>query len=243
MADDWWQYDDEGRPKYRENHYKFTGPVVGHLQAAFMNNWLRASNELLLGESYFPALEATGETRMQAVISSPSDGQKRIRTFLVLAFGGARDSICIQVAYFYPDPVLKEALIAAVERGVDVTVLVPGKKTNENIVRFASRNRWGPLLEAGVHLYEYQPTGLHAKLFIIDDHLVSVGSSNFDNRSFRINDEANVNILCADFGSYMREVFDADLAESMRITPEAWRNRPIWERLAGFIGNAIGPQL
>jgi cardiolipin synthase len=247
MGDDWWSFNDEGLPTYRENHYKFTGPIVHQIQAAFMDNWLRAGNEVLVGEAYFPELTSAGNKKMQVLISSPSDGQKRIRTFLVLAFGGARESIKIQTAYFYPDPVIKEALKNAVERGVEVKIISPGPPTRNsfgsNIVREASRNRWGPLLENGVRIFEYQPTMIHSKLFMIDDHLVSVGSANFDNRSFRINDEANVNILCRDFGTYMREVFDTDLANSKEYTVDMWKSRPIPERFKGFIGNAVGPQL
>ncbi|MCC5843367.1 MAG: cardiolipin synthase B [Verrucomicrobia bacterium] len=243
MGDDWWKTDGGGRPKYRDNHFKFTGPVVSQLQAAFMDNWLRAANEILLSDTYFPEPEPAGDHRAQVIISSPSDGQKRIRTFLLLAFGAARESIFIQTAYFYPDPIIKQSLKDAVQRGVEVKLIVPGEKTGENIVRFASRNRWGPLLEAGIKLFEYEPTRFHSKLFIIDDHLVSLGSTNFDNRSFRINDEANVNILCSDFGSRMRQLFDQDLESSEKITYETWKSRPWWERGLGIIGNAIGPQL
>lgn len=243
LGDDWWESDAGGRPLYRDNHFRFTGPIVNQLQAAFLDNWLRAHRQLLLGDAVLPVLETDGTAAMQVLLSSPSDGKKRVRTFLLLAFAAAQESIAIQTAYFYPDPVIKQALIEAIERGVEVTILAPGEKINENIVRLASRNRWGVLLEAGVRIFEFQPSMFHSKLFLIDRDLVSLGSVNFDNRSFRLNDEANVNILCPDFGAEMRAVFDRDLEEAVEITLADWEARPFLERAIGFFGNLIGPQL
>lgn len=241
MGDDWWG----GPPEetYRDNHYLFEGPVVAQLQAAFLDNWLIASNRMLLGEAYFPPLEPLGGQRMQVVISSPMEGKKRVRSLLLLAFGAARERILIQTAFFYPDFIMKEALLAARERGVEVIILAPGDKVSARWVRYASRNRWGELLEGGVRIHEFEPSMFHSKLFIVDDAWTSVGSVNFDNRSFRLNDETNVNIFCRDFAAKMTDVFEADLATSTAYDLERWQARGRVERLRGLWGNVIGPHL
>ena len=243
MGDDWWVEADSEDDSYRDNHYQFHGPIVAQLQAAFLDNWLRANNRMLTGHAYFPPLEPVGEKYMQTIVSSPSDGKKRVRSFILLAFSAARERILIQTAYFYPDSVIMDALIQARERGVEVVLLVPGGPDKENIVRFASRNRWGAILEAGVRIHEYQPRVLHAKLFVIDDALVSVGSINFDNRSFRLNDEANVNILCKTFAADMTKVFMDDLAHSTLYDLPRWQARSFKERALGLLGNMVGLQL
>ena len=242
VGDDWWT-DNEEQPTYRDNHYRFEGPIVSQLQSAFIDNWLRASNELLVDDAVFPELNSVGDQSMQTIISTPADGKKRVRTFLLLAIAAAQERIWIQTAFFYVDPIVREALIAARKRGVEVVLLGPGETGGYNWVRLASRNRWGKLLEAGVRIYEYDEGPFHSKLFIFDDQLTSVGSVNLHNRSMRLNDETDVNVFCEGFTAKMANVFMEDLEQAIGYDLERWQERPWSERIRGIIGNAVGPHL
>ena len=241
IADAWVGNDPE--ETYQDYHFRFEGPITGHLQAAFMDNWLFSTGGLLLGDRYFPVLEEEGEIEAQLVLSSPREGHKRIRSLALLALAGAEERVRIGTAFFYPDPMMVEALGAASRRGVQVEILAPGEKIKEEWVRHASRNRWGNLLRAGVRIHEYQDSLYHAKMIIVDDKWVSIGSANFDNRSFRINDEANVNIFDAEFVREMHAVFEDDLSRAKPYELEAWEARPWINRVRGFFGNLIGPHL
>ncbi len=240
IADPWIGDPEE---RYRDNHFRFEGPVVGHLQSSFMDNWLLSSGRLLLGDKYFPELGEAGSIRAQVVTSSPREGYKHIRTLFLLALASAETNIRIATAFFYPDPMMEQALIDASERGVTVEILAPGEDIKEEWVRYASRNRWGDMLKAGIRLYEYDRSPFHAKLIIIDDQWTSIGSANFDNRSFRINDETNVNVFDPDFARKMIDVFEADLENCVEYDLERWEGRPWHERLRGVAGNLIGPHL
>ncbi|MCC5788198.1 MAG: hypothetical protein JJT75_01075 [Opitutales bacterium] len=233
----------EADTRYRDNLFKLTGPIVAYLQSAFLENYSLATGKTLLGKNYFPRLEPQGEQIMQTVISSPREGQKRIRTLLLMLFASAESHIRICTAFFYPDDLLIESLVAARDRGVEVDILAPGENTPEKWVRYASRNRWQPLLENGVRIHEYQPTNIHAKMFIIDEAVVSIGSANFHNRSFRLNDETNVNLFSSSAIQEAITIFTKDLQEARQITLEEWENRPWRENFRGLIGNLIGPHL
>ena len=241
MTDDWLGPVQEGG--YRDNHFRVTGPVVNQLQAAFMDNWIAASGEALFGPAYFPVLEQVGDMVAQVVISTPREGKHRVRKFKLMAIAGAREHIRLVSAYFYPDQAVFDALLDARERGIEVDVITPGSTIDKNYVRMASRSHWGQLLEAGVRIHEYEKTMLHAKLTIIDRDLVSVGSTNLDNRSFRINDEANLNIFDRAFAERMIEVFEADLEHTVGYDMDRWEQRGSWERLRGWATRVVGPHL
>jgi cardiolipin synthase len=130
-----------------------------------------------------------------------------------------------------PDDLCVQSFVDAAKRGVKIEIILPGEHIDTHVVRRASRARWGPLLEAGVSIYEYQPTMFHCKVMIVDDAWVSVGSTNFDNRSFRLNDEANLNILDGEFARGQAAVFERDKARSRQVTLEEWKNRPLNEKL------------
>lgn len=148
----------------------------------------------------------------------------------LLSIASARRSILLSSSYFVPDKMTIATLVAAARRGVLIRVITPGKHTDEAVVRRASHALWGELLEAGVEMHEYQPTMYHTKMMIVDDYLVSVGSTNFDNRSFRLNDEANLNVYDPAFAQQMSRVFEHDLARSRRITLETWQKRPFRQK-------------
>ena len=240
-ADDWLATDET--PAYRDNHFRLEGPVVGHLQAAFSEIWLDAEGTLLLGDAYYPELEEVGALPVQLVSSLPQAGRHRIRKQFMYAIAAAREQIWIGTAYFYPDGAFLDALVAASERGVAVNILVPGEKIDQGFVRHASANRWGPLLQAGVRIFEYQPSMYHSKLISIDDSWASVGSSNLDNRSFRINDEANINVFDADFARGIRQLIEDDLPRALEIDLESWEQRAWWKRAVGWFGSLIGAHL
>ncbi len=237
-ADPWKGNPDTGG--HRENHYHLTGPVVADLQHAFLQNWLNATGRLLYSDAYFPELDEAGDLDVKIVNSSPREGTHRVRLMFLLALAGAQDSVRIATPYFYPDDMIMEALLGARERGVSVDILLPGEGHYSNAVRQASMNRWGALLEAGVRLHEYQPSKYHAKLYIVDDYWVSIGSANMDNRSFRLNDETNAIIMDDGFAQPLADKFDADVAQSETYDYETWQDRPRLQRLLGWATMTIG---
>ena len=241
VGDDWLPGRDG--EAYRDNHFRLKGPVVANLQAAFMENWLDASGALLLGEAYFPKLGDAGEVSLQVVNSAPREGYHRMRKMFLYAIAAAEERITIGTAYFYPDPDFLDAVADAANRGVKVRILVPGDSIDKGFVRHASVNRWESMLQAGVQLYEYQPSMYHSKLMSIDDQWVSIGSANLDNRSFRINDEANVNIYDETFARDIRHLVEEDLDDAERYDLERWRQRPWHKRLAGWLTMTVGGHL
>jgi cardiolipin synthase A/B len=241
-ADNWLPDIEDGG--YKDYHFRITGPVVSEIQGAFLENWVLSEGRFLLGEKYFSRQDTTGTLSMQVSSGHPREGEVKLRKMLLYALASARETVRIGSAYFFPDEKFLDALARTSERDVKVQILVPGEKIDQNYVRLASQSKWGKLLESGIEIYEYQPAMYHAKLMIIDDYFVTVGSTNFDNRSFRLNDETNVNILGSEFGEKMAGMFDEDLRDSKLITYEEWAGRSFMDKAAGwFIAWAIGSYL
>ena len=211
---------------WRDSHFKVEGPVVAQMQAVFMDNWVKVSGDVLHGRRYFPPVEPMGEGRAQMFSSSPTGGSESMHLMYLLSIAAATRTIDLSSAYFVPDALTVDALVAAMRRGVRVRIITPGPIIDSQTVRGASRASWGPLLEAGAQISEYQPTMFHCKVFTVDGLLVSVGSTNFDNRSFRLNDEANLNIYDEGFAAAQTAQFEADLKQSRQLTLAAWRDRP-----------------
>jgi cardiolipin synthase len=161
----------------------------------------------------------------------------------LLSIAAASRSIDLSAAYFVPDELTLNALVAALKRGVKLRIIVPGEHIDSDAVRHASRAKWGPLLAAGAVIAEYQPTMYHCKVMIVDRRMVSVGSTNFDNRSFSLNDEATLNIMDAGFAAQQTEVFEQDLAQARQITLAQWQQRPWYERLNERAASLMGSQL
>ena len=149
----------------------------------------------------------------------------------------------ISSSYFVPDNLAIEALIEAQKRGVKIEIILPGKDIDSQITRFVSRSLWRKLLRNGIDIYEYKPTMYHCKVMIVDDAWVSVGSTNFDNRSFRLNDEANLNLLDANFAANQIRIFDQDKANSKQITLEEWKHRPWSEKILENISRLLRYQV
>lgn len=218
---------------WRDSHYLVRGPVVAQMQATFLDNWLKVTGKVLHGEAYFPAIAQdppVGTQKAQMFSSSPSSGSESMQLMYHLAITAAERSIDLSVAYFVPDDLTHKLLMDALARGVRVRLVTPGEHTDTETVKAASRATWGPLLQAGAEIYEYRPTMYHCKVMIVDQLLVSVGSTNFDNRSFRLNDEANLNVYDAAFALRQTQVFEDDIQRSRRVTYEAWLDRPLREK-------------
>jgi len=228
---DLWAGNAEDPEHWRDAHFRVEGPVVAQMQAVFIDNWMKTTGDVLTGEDYFPALEPVGDSPAQMFSSSPSGGSESMQLMYLLAMAAAEHTIDLSAAYFVVDEHTSRAMVEAAKRGVKVRVIVPGRHIDAEAVRQASRGQWGPLLQAGIEISEFEPTMFHCKIFIVDGMLVSVGSTNFDNRSFELNDEANLNIYDRKFGARMTEVFEQDLKRSKRITYEAWRKRPLSQRV------------
>ncbi|WP_048440153.1 cardiolipin synthase [Caenimonas sp. SL110] len=215
---------------WRDSHFKVEGPVVAQMQSVMLDNWTKTTGHVLHGAQYFPPLKPVGTHSAQMFASSPNGGSESMLMMYLLAITASTKSIDLSSAYFVPDEITRDALVAAVKRGVKVRIITPGENIDAETVRRASRGLWGELLEAGVEMYEYQPTMYHVKAMVVDGMMVSVGSTNFDVRSFRLNDEANLNIYDRAFAERQRQVFEEDLKKSRRITFEAWKTRPLSQK-------------
>ncbi|HEV7856818.1 MAG TPA: phospholipase D-like domain-containing protein, partial [Herminiimonas sp.] len=203
---------------WRDMHYRVEGPVVAQMQAVLIDNWIKTAGKVLDGPDYFPELKAVGDDHAQMFSSSPQGGSESMRLMYLLALTAAQKTVHLSISYFVPDDMTRQILIDAAKRGVKVQIIVPGEHMDVDVVRRSSRSMWGELLKAGVEIYEYEPTMYHCKVMIIDGLMVSVGSTNFDDRSFRMNDEANLNIYNAAFAAKQIEIFNDDLGHSRRIT-------------------------
>lgn len=228
---------------WRDTHFEVEGPVVAQMQSVFIDNWIKVTGQVLHGPDYFPTLTAAGPGRAQMFSSSPSGGSESMQLMYLLAVTAASRSIDLSASHFVPDALTMRALVAAMKRGVKLRIVVPGKHIDSETVRSASRAAWGPLLAAGAVIAEYEPTMYHCKVMIVDGLLVSVGSTHFDNRSFRLNDEATLNIVDPAFAAAQTALFEIDLGLSRQVTHAEWSIRPWRERLAESLALVIGSQL
>ena len=240
---DKWTGNAQDPDHWRDSHFRLEGPAVAQMQAAFMDNWMTTQSEVLHGEEYFPPLPPVGSALAQVFKSSPREGSESVRLMYLLSIASARRRVLIANSYFVPDDLAVETMVKARQRGVDVEVLVPGTRIDSELTRKASRSRWGDLLKAEVEIYEYQPTMYHCKVMVVDDLWVSVGSTNFDNRSFRLNDEENLNVYDADFAREQIRHFEADRAKARRITYAEWKARPLSEKILEHTAGLLRGQL
>ena len=228
---DQWSGHAQDPDHWRDAHFRIDGPAVAQMQAAFNDNWIKTTGEVLNGPTYFPHIEPQGDVAGHLFIASPSGGSESMHLMYLMAIAAAGETIDLAASYFVPDDLIKQSLLAARKRGVRVRILLPGPNIDSDAVRLASRAGWEDLLLAGMEISEYQPTMLHTKMLIVDRELVSVGSTNFDIRSFRLNDEASLNLYDRDFAEQMTDVFETDLRKSKRYTHEMWQARPLKEKL------------
>ena len=228
---------------WRDTHFQVEGPVVAQMQSVFIDNWIKVTGDVLHGPDYFPALAPVGPSLAQMFSSSPSGGSESMQLMYLLAITAATRTIDLSAAYFVPDDLTLQALTGALKRGVKLRIVVPGEHIDSDTVRNASWATWGPLLQAGATIAEYVPTMYHCKLLIVDGLLTSVGSTNFDNRSFRLNDEATLNIVDQDFARIQTATFEADLALAKPVTYAQWQARPVREKFTEWLASLIDTQL
>jgi cardiolipin synthase len=238
-----WTGDAQDEDHWRDSHFRVEGPVVAQMQGVMLSNWSKATGRILHGEDYFPEPKEAGDEAAQMFHSSPSGGSESMQLMYLIAITAAVKTIDIASAYFVPDDVARLSLVAALKRGVRVRVITPGRKIDQQTVRHASRALWGDLLEAGMEIYVYQPTMYHCKMVIVDGLLSSVGSTNFDPRSFHLNDEANLNVYDRGFARELTRVFEEDLARCERVTLQDWQRRPAWEKVRERAAALLAPVL
>jgi cardiolipin synthase len=228
-----WMGDADGPDHWRDTHVRVRGPAVRGLQGAFAENWLEGTGEVLAGDEYLPELAPVDDGGpMQVVRSSAKVGDTNAEALYYLAIASASRSIELTAAYFVPRPAFTDALCAAAERGVDVRILVPGPHIDKGFVRVGGRAAYSTLLDAGVRLFEYQPTMLHAKTLCVDGIWSSVGTINFDNRSFQLHDEITLCVWDQRFAGRLSDAFTHDLERSDEIEAPRWRRRPLRQRFA-----------
>ena len=240
---DIWKGNAESPEHWRDSMFKLEGPAVAQMQAAFMDNWTKTAARVLDGDDYFPELPPVGDQFAQVFKSSPREGTEDVRLMYLLSIAAARKSIRLSAAYYVPDRLTTQEFLEAIRRGVKVEIILPGSETDSPIVKHASRGKWGPLLKAGVKIYEYEPTMYHTKMMVVDDVWVSVGSANFGNRSFRLNDEANLNVFSPEFAADQVRVFEEDKARCSEVTYEDWKKRSLWKRFLEMVTAPFRAQL
>jgi cardiolipin synthase len=228
--DDKWLGNGHAGGSWRETNVRFEGPAVRQLQAAFAAAWTEATGIMFTGRATIDA-QPDGATAAGLLYTAPTLGSTAAERFFALSIAAARRTLYITNSYFAPDRGFIDLLAAAARRGVDVRILTAGSRTDVNVVRLAGRAWYETLLAAGVRVYEWQPTTLHAKTFVVDGQWFTVGSMNFDNRSMALNDEATLMVLDRKLGDDMNRTFLADLRHAQEIRPETFRARSWIQRL------------
>jgi cardiolipin synthase len=239
---DTWIGDGRTDKHWRETNARIEGPAVKFLQAAFAESWLETTAIAIGGEGYFPRLTPAGKMPVQIVSSSPAGGSFQNYMLFLLSINSARKTILITNPYFIPDQVMTEALLKAVARGVRVAVLAPGK-IDSRLTYVASRSHYGELLLGGVEIFEYQAALMHGKTMVIDNIWATIGSTNFDNRSFALNEELNLTVYDPGIAQRLEAIFQDDLKYSKKISYEEWQSRSVWERLWELFAFPVKEQL
>jgi len=225
------------RKKWRDTMFRVRGEAVPWLQSMFAENWLESSGELLTGESYYPECRSAGGSNAMVIQSTPSSGRAtRARMLFQTLIASAARSIHITTPYFVPDRGARGALIEAMRRGVELKIIVPGRHSDHLLTRRSSRRLYGKLLKHGAQIYEYRPSMIHTKSLVIDGVWSVVGSTNFDSRSFGLNDEVNLAAMDEGLAARLEEDFQRDLAASLRIRYKAWQRRSPLERINEWLG-------
>ena len=240
-----WLGDARSPDEWYDLHYRITGPVVRDLCEAFHEVWAEVVQQRAqsLDVNAPPPRTDQQTVAAQVMSSSPRRGSELIYLLFQHAINTATESLIIITAYFVPDDTTIASLIAAVERGIRIDVMVPGPHTDSAVVRYSSISCWGKLLRAGVRIHIYQPTMLHAKATIVDDNWVIIGSANFDNRSFSLNDEVIVNVFSEEFAAQHRRIFAQNCERSVRCSYEQWQSRGFLSRCKEAMSNLVRKQL
>ena len=241
---DEWLGNGQDKKHWRDTGLRIEGPTVARLQSAFAENWIEETGEVFADDRYFPRLSPAGTTPAHVAFTSPSGSVASVQILYYLAIAAARREVLIQNPYLLPEDEAIDALAAAVKRGVDVRIMVPSATATDNaIVQHASHHRYGALLKAGVKVYEYERTLLHSKVMVVDGIWSSIGSTNFDARSFELNDEINVGIIDRAIAAQLRATFAADMKYARQRTSGEWEDRGMWHRLKDMTAYLAHEQL
>lgn len=238
-----WTGDGQDEEHWRDTGVRLEGPVVNALQATFAENWVEQSSEVLLGDKYFPRLPAAGSVRAHVTASSPQGGVSRLELLFKMAISTAQEELLIQNPYFIPDGEMVGLLERAADRGVKVRIMLPGTVTDSSVVLHAGHRRYEELLAKGIEIWEHKRTLNHQKVMVIDGVWSHVGSTNFDDRSLDINDEASVGLIDTGVASELRAAFERDVADCKQVTLEEWRQRSAWHRFVDRGSYLINEQL
>jgi cardiolipin synthase len=227
-----WLGNARDKTEWRDTMVRVTGPITAEMQAIFSEDWTYTTGEILAGAASYPRLEPTGSLQLQAVKTSRGDASSLPKMLYFMAIKAARKSIYIENSYFLPDKQMREALVAAVHRGVEVKVMVPGNRNDVPLVRMASRFHYGPLLKEGVRIYEYETSMLHNKTMVVDGVFSTIGSINFDARSMSYNAEDSLAFYDRSFADKMEAMFQRDLKRCNEVTYESWSHRGALARMS-----------
>ena len=232
---EWWAKPLHGKPMWRDMMARIEGPVVSDIQGVIAENWLECCGEIMTGPDAYKRQAQAGDVAGFVVKSSPSDRATASRALFQTLVEGANESVLITTPYFLPDKAFREAICRTASRGVAFVVIVPGTHTDQRWVRLASRRMYGELLGPGVRIFEYEAGMTHAKALLVDGLWAVLGTTNLDNRSFEHNDEVNVAFRDASVTARVAADLQADLTQCREITLDAWRKRPLWEKLIGTV--------
>ena len=239
-----WTGNGQDREHWRDTGVRVEGPIVNRVQSAFMENWVEETGEIPAGRKYFPPARPAGPTAAHLAYTSPTGSVSSVQVLYYLAITSAKKSILIQNPYMLPDEDARKALADAVKRGVDVRVMVPATSATDNaIVQHASHHELGALLQSGVKVWEFERTLLHQKILVVDGVWSCVGSTNFDDRSFQLNDEISMGILDPSLAAQLTAAFEADRKSAQERSLEEWKRRGVWHKLVDGLAYLASSQL
>ncbi|HXG89996.1 MAG TPA: phospholipase D-like domain-containing protein [Vicinamibacterales bacterium] len=240
---DKWRGQAQDADHWRDIQIRLEGPGVTPLQTGFAQNWLETTRELVSGPMYYPVLESAGPLSAMTIISSPVTGSSTARTMYYLSIASARRAVYIANPYFVPDPAALDTLIEAKKRGVNVRIMVAGDENENWLSRHNAVRLYGRLLEAGIDIMEYDRTLLHHKTMVVDGVWSTIGTTNFDSRSFAHNEENNVCFYDRDVAKQLDDIFENDVQHCTKIELESWQRRGLWRKLQEFVAAFLQEQV
>ena len=240
---DQWLGDGTGPDQWRDTAMRLEGPVVHGMQSVFAENWIEETHRVPAGEGCWPVLEDRGSVHAHVVSSASGEALSAVSILYTMAIACARREVIIQNPYFAPDPGAIDLLERMVERGVAISLMVPGQHTDSPFVRRAGCHLYERLLRAGVRVFEFEPTLLHQKVVVVDGEWSHVGSTNFDSRSLALNEEVGVGVFCSDLAAQLTRAFERDLAHCHELELESWKRRPLRSRLFDRFAYLLHDQL
>ena len=238
-----WDGDARNPDEWRDTHFRLTGPVLDGLRGAFLSNWVEAGRRGFEdGRKEPPPLDTDGDAWMQVLRTAASVNHSDIATLFRMMICNAQSRLRITTGYFVPDDMMIQLMREAAGRGVEIEILMPGPHTDSRVARLAGEEAYGPLLEAGVKLYRFQPTMLHAKILLLDETVAVVGSANFNHRSMGKDDEIAVAMIHAPTFALLAEDFAHDRSRCEQVSSGKWPRRGPWQRFKEALGKLLRSQ-